>query len=84
MQQQARLKEKFTKDVQTAYNLSAQKTTKVSINELYEQYKKIDRAIQFFHFNKFIEEVKNTEHFEFIFDINGKVAELKLKSPSVS
>ena len=78
------LKEKFSKDVQTAYNLSTQKASKVSINELYEQYKKIDRAIQFFHFNKFIEEVKNTEHFEFIFDINGKVAELKLKSPSVS
>ena len=77
------LKEKFSKDVQTAYNLSAQKASKVSINELYEQYKKIDRAIQFFHFNKFIEEVKNTEHFEFIFDANGKIAELKLKSPSV-
>ena len=77
-------REKLISDLVTAYNCVSANSNLVSMKSLYEQYKKIDRAIQFFHFNKFIEAVKNTEHFEFIFDANGKVAELKLKSPSVS
>lgn len=77
------MREKFISDLVAAYNCVSANSNLVSMRSLYEQYKKIDRAIQFFHFNKFIEEVKNTEHFEFIFDANGKIAELKLKSPSV-
>ena len=78
------MREKFISDLMSAYNYVSTQSNSVLIKSLYEQYKKIDRAIQFLHFNKFIEEVKNTEHFEFIFDANGKVTELKLKSPSVS
>ena len=78
------MREKFISDLMSAYNYVSTQSNSVLMKSLYEQYKKIDRAIQFLHFNKFIEEVKNTEHFEFIFDANGKVTELKLKSPSVS
>ena len=78
------MREKFISDLMSAYNYVSTQSNSVLIKSLYEQYKKIDRAIQFLHFNKFIEEVKNTEYFEFIFDANGKVTELKLKSPSVS
>ena len=51
------MREKFISDLMSAYNYVSTQSNSVLIKSLYEQYKKIDRAIQFLHFNKFIEEI---------------------------
>lgn len=78
------MREKFISDLVAAYNCVSANSNLVSMRSLYEQYKKIDRAIQFFHFNKFTEKVKNTEYFKLIPDPTTGEIHLKLKSPSVS
>ena len=78
------MREKLISDLVTAYNCVSANSNRVSMKSLYEQYKKIDKVITFLYYNKFVEDVKNTEYFEVIPDPTTGEIHLKLKSPSVS